>query len=81
MSAKILLNTGLIAGVTLVFQIASTPVQLAQQQGQQPGAAAVAGQEAPRGGGRVRPILESSNARCREFRQEFHGTHASCSAL
>jgi poly(3-hydroxybutyrate) depolymerase len=52
MTLKSLRTAGLVAGLTLSFQIASTQIQLAGQQGQQPGPAAAAGQQAPGGAGR-----------------------------
>lgn len=52
MTSKSLMKAGLIAGLTLSFQIASTQIQLARQS-QQPGPTAAAGQQSPGGETRV----------------------------
>src|SRR5262249_4388812 len=52
MTSRPVMKAGLVAGLALSFQVASTQIQVAQQPGPQPGPAAARAQQAPRGGAR-----------------------------
>jgi predicted esterase len=56
MISRRLVKAGVVAGLALSFHIAFTPVQLAQQPGQQPAPAVAGGQQAARGGGQRGPV-------------------------